>query len=115
MTNRSALRLHDPDASLAETLAVIANRRFAARRRLLSRAGGLMLAASPVCALACSLIPSETEGPYPGDGTNGPNVLTQSGIVRTDIRSSFGSAGTAAAPGTPLTLPLKLGTARANP
>ena len=24
---------------------------------------------------ACSLIPQETAGPYPGDGSNGPNVL----------------------------------------
>ncbi|HEY7486148.1 MAG TPA: hypothetical protein VH912_16915 [Streptosporangiaceae bacterium] len=37
-------------------------------------------------------IPDETAGPYPGDGSNGPNILTQSGIVRSDIRSSFGSA-----------------------
>ena len=35
-------------------------------------------------------IPSETGGPYPGDGSNGPNVLVMSGIVRSDIRSSFG-------------------------
>ena len=35
-------------------------------------------------------IPEETAGPFPGDGTNGPNVLTESGIVRSDIRSSFG-------------------------
>ncbi|MCX2954062.1 intradiol ring-cleavage dioxygenase [Lentzea sp. NEAU-D7] len=37
-------------------------------------------------------IPEETAGPYPGDGSNGPNALTQSGIVRSDIRSSFGSS-----------------------
>ncbi len=41
-------------------------------------------------------IPDETAGPYPGDGSNGPDVLEQSGIVRSDIRSSFGEAsGTA--------------------
>jgi protocatechuate 3,4-dioxygenase beta subunit len=41
-------------------------------------------------------IPDETAGPYPGDGTNGPNALTEQGIVRRDIRSSVGSAsGTA--------------------
>jgi protocatechuate 3,4-dioxygenase beta subunit len=41
-------------------------------------------------------IPEETAGPYPGDGSNGPNVLTESGIVRRDIRSSFGGlSGTA--------------------
>jgi protocatechuate 3,4-dioxygenase beta subunit len=37
-------------------------------------------------------IPEETAGPYPGDGSNGPNVLTESGIVRQDITSSFGEA-----------------------
>ena len=30
-------------------------------------------------------IPDETAGPYPGDGSNGPNVLSESGIVRSDI------------------------------
>ena len=41
-------------------------------------------------------IPDETAGPYPGDGSNGPDVLEQSGIVRQDITSSFGEAnGTA--------------------
>jgi protocatechuate 3,4-dioxygenase beta subunit len=52
-------------------------------------------------------IPQETAGPYPGDGSNGPNVLTQSGIVRSDITTSFGSAsGTAA--GVPLTINLTI-------
>jgi protocatechuate 3,4-dioxygenase beta subunit len=37
-------------------------------------------------------IPDETAGPYPGDGSNGPNALTESGVVRSDITSSFGSA-----------------------
>ena len=37
-------------------------------------------------------IPEETAGPYPGDGSNGPNALTRSGIVRGDIRKSFGKA-----------------------
>jgi protocatechuate 3,4-dioxygenase beta subunit len=40
-------------------------------------------------------IPDETAGPYPGDGSNGANVLEQSGIVRSDIRSSL-DGGTAA-------------------
>jgi protocatechuate 3,4-dioxygenase beta subunit len=52
-------------------------------------------------------IPQETAGPYPGDGTNGPNVLTQSGIVRRDIRSSFGTSTTTAA-GVPLTIELRV-------
>lgn len=62
----------------------------------------------------CSVIPEETAGPYPADGSNGLtrggsviNVLTQSGVVRQDIRSSFGSAS-ATAEGVPLTIRLRL-------
>jgi protocatechuate 3,4-dioxygenase beta subunit len=52
-------------------------------------------------------IPDETAGPYPGDGSNGPDVLEQSGIVRSDIRDSFGDySGTAE--GVPMTLELTL-------
>lgn len=50
-------------------------------------------------------VPDETGGPYPGDGSNGVNVLDDSGIVRTDIRSSFG-ASTTTAEGVPLTIQL---------
>ncbi|SCX55289.1 Dioxygenase [Klenkia marina] len=50
-------------------------------------------------------IPEETAGPYPGDGSNGPDVLSQSGIVRSDITTSFGElSGTAE--GVPMTLRL---------
>jgi protocatechuate 3,4-dioxygenase beta subunit len=52
-------------------------------------------------------IPEETAGPYPGDGSNGPNVLTQDGIVRRDIRSSFGSSS-GTAEGVPLTISLTI-------
>jgi protocatechuate 3,4-dioxygenase beta subunit len=55
----------------------------------------------------CSEIPSETAGPYPADGSNGPDVLNQSGIVRADIRSSFGSAS-GVAQGVPLTINLTI-------
>jgi protocatechuate 3,4-dioxygenase beta subunit len=42
------------------------------------------------------VIAEETAGPFPANGSNGVNVLTESGIVRQDIRSSFGSSsGTA--------------------
>ncbi len=54
-----------------------------------------------------SVIPTETAGPYPGDGSNGPDVLLQSGIVRSDIRSSFGTASGVAA-GVPLTVKLRI-------
>jgi len=52
-------------------------------------------------------IPEETAGPYPGDGSNGANVLTESGVVRSDIRSSFGT-GSATAEGVPMTLELTI-------
>jgi protocatechuate 3,4-dioxygenase beta subunit len=52
-------------------------------------------------------IPEETAGPYPGDGSNGPDVLSQSGVVRADIRSSFGSSSTVAT-GVPLTIRLAI-------
>jgi protocatechuate 3,4-dioxygenase beta subunit len=61
---------------------------------------------------SCSVIPEETGGPYPADGTNSNsggvvNVLTQSGVVRSDIRSSFGSMSGLAA-GVPLTIKLHI-------
>src|SRR5688500_10061692 len=30
----------------------------------------------------CATIPDETAGPFPGDGSNGVNVLKESGVVR---------------------------------
>jgi protocatechuate 3,4-dioxygenase beta subunit len=58
-------------------------------------------------AAACAVIPEETAGPYPGDGTNGPDLLTQSGVVRSDIRASFGTSTTVAA-GVPLLIRLAI-------
>jgi protocatechuate 3,4-dioxygenase beta subunit len=52
-------------------------------------------------------IPEETAGPYPADGSNGVNVLTESGVVRRDITSSFGSAS-AVAEGVPATIRMKV-------
>jgi protocatechuate 3,4-dioxygenase beta subunit len=65
---------------------------------------------------SCSVIPEETAGPYPGDGSNTANgsianALTLSGIVRSDIRSSVAGASTGTlgtAEGVPLTLTIKL-------
>jgi protocatechuate 3,4-dioxygenase beta subunit len=57
-------------------------------------------------ALPGAEIPDETAGPYPGDGSNGPDILTQSGVVRSDIRTSI--AGGATAAGVPMTLRLTL-------
>lgn len=52
-------------------------------------------------------IPQETAGPYPGDGSNGPNALEASGVVRQDITSSFGTSSTKV-DGVPLTVTLTL-------
>ena len=67
--------------------------------------GSTSSSASSSSAASAGEIPDETAGPYPGDGSNGPDVLEQSGIVRSDIRSSFGEySGTAE--GVPMTLEL---------
>jgi protocatechuate 3,4-dioxygenase beta subunit len=56
---------------------------------------------------ACVDIPEETGGPFPGDGTNGPNALTTSGVVRRDITKGFGSS-TGVAAGVPLAVTLTI-------
>ena len=63
--------------------------------------------ASTAAGASCAIIPEETAGPFPGDGSNGPDVLSQSGVVRSDIRSSFGSS-TTVAEGIPLTIQLTI-------
>ena len=72
-------------------------------------ATGSAVAAATGSAVAadCAVIPEETAGPFPGDGSNGPNVLAQSGIVRADIRSSFGTSKTTVT-GVPLTIKLAI-------
>ena len=106
------------DQGLAFDLATVRQRALD-RRRVLGALGlgavGLTLAAcgggdadaSTAGASALSEIPDETAGPYPGDGSNGANVLTRSGVVRSDIRSSFGTS-TTTAQGVPMTLTLNV-------
>jgi protocatechuate 3,4-dioxygenase beta subunit len=116
--------LHDHDLGLSHDLPTLLS-----RRRALTLLGGAGLAAAMAgcgsgdgndssgdkagarstasTAPAGTQIPEETAGPYPGDGSNGVNVLTQSGIVRSDITKSFGSAS-AVAQGVPLTIKLKV-------
>ncbi len=119
----------DHDLGLAHDLFTLANSALhlsADRRqalRCLLGAGSLMLvgcggggdssttgAAGSVG--SCSVIPEETAGPYPGDGSNSnsvglANALALSGIVRSDIRSSI-AGGSATAAGVPLTIQLRL-------
>jgi protocatechuate 3,4-dioxygenase beta subunit len=61
---------------------------------------------------ACVANAAETNGPYPSDGSNTvngmvSNVLQESGVVRRDIRSSFG-ASTTTAPGVQFDLTLRV-------
>jgi len=62
---------------------------------------------TPEAASSSASIPEETAGPYPGDGSNGPNVLTESGVVRSDITRSVGDAS-GVAEGVPTTINLTL-------
>jgi len=122
----SADEIHEHDRGLSHDLPKIREQGMA-RRRLFGVLGGVSAAAvvaacgadsesssgsststggSTVDASAGE-IPEETAGPYPGDGSNGKNVLTQSGVVRSDIRSSFGGA-TGVAEGVPLIVRLKV-------
>jgi protocatechuate 3,4-dioxygenase beta subunit len=55
----------------------------------------------------CDVIPTETGGPFPGDGSNGPNVRPLEGVVRRDIRQSF-AGPTGVADGTQLEIELTI-------
>ena len=97
------------DQCLAFDLATLVTRRQALRVLGLGTAA-LGLAAcgnGSSSGSASAEIPDETEGPYPGDGSNGPDVLEQTGVVRRDIRSSFGQA-TGTADGVPMTLEMEI-------
>ena len=72
------------------------------------------VAATDATGASCALVPEETAGPFPGDGSNGPNILAESGVVRSDIRSSFGSS-TTVAEGVPLTIQLTVQDAECAP
>lgn len=77
-----------------------------------STSSGSSTSSSTSSGSSCSTIPSETAGPYPGDGSNSANgsianALTLSGIVRSDITSSIAGAS-GVAEGVPLTLTLTL-------
>lgn len=123
--------VHEHDLGLTHDLSTLLNR----RRALAVLGGGLGLAALAACGTGTGTsstsgpssagtsrptgggggtttvengtIPEETGGPYPADGSNGVNVLTESGVVRSDITRSFASAA-GVATGVPLTVRLKV-------
>lgn len=99
------------DQGLAFDITTLFNRRRALQFLGVGAAGGVLAAcgvssstgtsgtsasASAENSTGLTEIPDETAGPYPGDGSNGPDVLEQSGVVRSDIRSSFGGSTTTA-------------------
>ena len=111
---------HEHDLGLAHDLTVLSRRRVfhlagiaGASTLVAACTGGTSQQATGTTsttadAAACATAaPAETAGPYPGDGSNGPNVLIESGIVRSDIRSSFGSYS-GVAEGVPATIELTL-------
>jgi protocatechuate 3,4-dioxygenase beta subunit len=97
------------DQGLAFDLATLVTRRQALRVLGLGAAVlGLAACGSGSSSDSASgEIPDETEGPYPGDGSNGPDVLEQTGVVRRDLRSSFGEAS-GTAEGVPMTLEMEI-------
>ena len=107
--------MHDHDRGLSHDLPLLTR-----RRALGAMTGGIGLliagcgssgdgaSATPTATSGGGdSVPEETAGPFPGDGSNGPNVLTESGVVRRDITRSFGDA-TGVAEGVPTTLELTL-------
>src|SRR4051794_23420609 len=97
----------DHDLGLSHDLPKIVERSGMGRRGLLALFGGVGAIAVAGCgsddagsassSVSEGEIPEETVGPYPGDASNGPDVLSESGVVRSDITSSFGSSATMAA------------------
>ncbi|GIE34741.1 hypothetical protein Ait01nite_077860 [Actinoplanes italicus] len=106
------------DKGLAYDLPVMTRRRMltiGGAGALTVAGGGTLLGGAEKATAACAAeVDSETAGPYPADGSNGPNVRVLSGIVRSDIRSSFGTS-TTTAPGVPLQFSLTVLNAACTP
>lgn len=101
---------HAHDLGFAHDIKImLGRRRFLA---LMGSAGAVALVAGPAAALECVALPWETNGPYPADGTNVRegqvvNALTEEGVIRQDLRPSFGTL-TKVADGVQLDLELTL-------
>jgi protocatechuate 3,4-dioxygenase beta subunit len=112
--------MHDHDRGLSHDLPMILERSLG-RRGLMALFGGVGAVAVTGCAgeektgtdaasrqaVTDGEIPEETAGPFPADGSNGVDVLSESGVVRQDITASFG-AGSATAQGVSLRLRLRV-------
>jgi protocatechuate 3,4-dioxygenase beta subunit len=113
MTNSDT---HDHGDGLHEDLVELATRRDALKIFGAGTAAAILATLGASTALAATPtgeVPDETAGPFPGDGSNGPDVLDDSGIVRHDIRRSFGASRTRAA-GVPLRVNLAITDASKN-
>lgn len=114
--------LDRPDDEVIDQGAAFDIRTVLSRRGMLSLLGAGGVAALAACTTgsgagsgsgaavaattAAGEIPEETNGPYPADGTTDLNILEQSGIERSDIRTNLGG-GTPVA-GVPLTFTFTL-------
>jgi protocatechuate 3,4-dioxygenase beta subunit len=77
-----------------------------------ARSGAETLTGKAADGSICVALPAETEGPFPADGTNVRegqtiNILTETGVIREDIRTSIGGL-TPVAEGVPLALKITL-------
>ncbi|MEI2778434.1 MAG: intradiol ring-cleavage dioxygenase [Tetrasphaera sp.] len=107
MNRRRALRILGMGAG-ALTLAACGNRDESTSPTSSSTSGTSSAQSSSAQASSSgdvTEIPDETAGPYPGDGSNGPDVLEMDGVVRQDITTSFGDY-TGTAEGIPATVAL---------
>lgn len=106
---------HDHDLGLQHDLGAFLNRRRALALLMSASAMGALSALGKGSTLStaqaeaiakasdrreCLLDPTETEGPFPGDGSNNAhgtlaNVLKSSGIVRRDMRTNVGKTAIA--------------------
>ncbi|MFN0262937.1 hypothetical protein ACKTEK_03565 [Tepidamorphus sp. 3E244] len=109
-------RHDEPTTHLQEDMRKMINRRWL----VAMLAGGTGVAAAsfglkggtPAMAKACTVMPTETRGPFPADGSNNAhgtmaNVLLDSGLIRRDMRKSFGEM-TGVADGRQLELEMKV-------
>ncbi|MFT4215601.1 MAG: intradiol ring-cleavage dioxygenase [Micropruina sp.] len=93
--------------ALGLTLAACSTGASASSSSSTTASGTASATATATSSTGLTEIPDETNGPYPADGTNGPDILEESGVVRSDITSSFGTS-TTKAEGVPMTLTLTI-------